>query len=370
MKVLFTTNIPSPYRVEFFEELGKLCELTVIYERESATNRNEKWLIKEVENFNQVFLKGFKCGADSALSFSIIKFLNDKSFDIVILGGYSTPTGILSALYLAIKGRQYILNCDGGIIKKRESNIKKNIKRFLIGKATWWTSTSEKTSEYLLYYGARIEDIYWYPFTSLRKAEMLNISSTTGEKEAIRAKLKIPEKKVIVAVGQFIYRKGFDVLLNACKEIDKETGVYIIGSKANDEYINIKKCLQLKNVNFISFKSKEELADYYKAADLFVLPTREDIWGLVINEAMSHGLPVITTDNCLAGLELVIDSENGYIVPVEDVDSLANKINSIFKDDVLRLRMSSKSLEIIQEYSIENMASRYIDIFSAILNIK
>ena len=74
----------------------------------------------------------------------------------------------------------------------------------------------------------------------------------------------------------------------------------------------------LKNINFLEFEKKEVLYKYYKAADLFILPTREDIWGLVINEAMAHGLPVITTKKCVAGMELVIKGVNGEIVEVED----------------------------------------------------
>ena len=57
----------------------------------------------------------------------------------------------------------------------------------------------------------------------------------------------------------------------------------------------------LTNVHFVGFKTKEQLEDYYRAADLFVLPTREDIWGLVVAEAMAYGLGVITTNRCNAG---------------------------------------------------------------------
>ena len=53
------------------------------------------------------------------------------------------------------------------------------------------------------------------------------------------------------------------------------------------------------------------------ASDLFVLPTREDIWGLVINEAMSFGLPIITTRKCIAGTELITDGENGYLLEAD-----------------------------------------------------
>ena len=106
---------------------------------------------------------------------------------------------------------------------------------------------------------------------------------------------------------------------------------------------------------------KEKLVQYYKAADLFALPTREDIWGLVINEAMAYGLPVITTDKCVAGLELVEDGVNGYIIPTEDSEILADRIQKVLQKDTAQ--MGARSLEKIRNYTIENMVKAHIQIF-------
>ena len=119
--------------------------------------------------------------------------------------------------------------------------------------------------------------------------------------------------------------------------------------------------MDLTNVHFLGFMKKEKLLRYYQAADLFVLPTREDIWGLVINEAMAYGLPVITPDRCVAGLELVEDGVNGYIVPVGDVDALAEKIRQVFRGDPAQ--MGAASLEKVRRYTIENMAKVHEEIF-------
>ena len=101
------------------------------------------------------------------------------------------------------------------------------------------------------------------------------------------------------------------------------------------------------------------------SADLFVLPTREDIWGLVINEAMSNGLPIISTNRCIAGLELVKDGENGFIVPVDDVDALSQKIETILSNEQILETMGKKSLEKIKDYTFEQMAKRHMEIFQS-----
>lgn len=366
MKVLFLTNIPSPYRVDFFNELGELCDLTVLYERHKAGNRDEKWRASEAENFKEIYLDGKKFGDESSISFSVLKYLKDRTFDIIVIGGYSTPTGMLAISYLKLKKIPFTLNVDGGMIKK-DNFIKKIIKTSFISSASAWLSTSEKTTDYLVYYGADRKRIYKYPFTSVKRDDIEYYIIDSDEKERLKQKLNIDGQKIVISVGSFIYRKGYDVLLNACKDLDRNIVIYIIGGIPTKEYIDLKEKLKLTNVHFINFKTKDELKEYYKVADLFVLPTREDIWGLVINEAMSYGLPIITTDRCVAGLELVENLHTGYIVPVEDHEALSNKINYILKNEMLRHDMSFNCLDIIKKFTIENMAKRHKEIFSEIL---
>ena len=166
---------------------------------------------------------------------------------------------------------------------------------------------------------------------------------------------------MILAIGQMIHRKGFDVLLKAAKDLDPETGIYFVGGEAKEEYWKLREELGLKNVHFLGFQKKERLAQYYKAADVFVLPTREDIWGLVINEALAYGLPTITTDRCVAGLELIEDGINGYVVPVEDADALAEKIQAVLASDLGQ--MGKAALEKVRPYTLENMARTHAEIF-------
>ena len=368
MKVLFLTNIPSPYRVDFFEELGKLCELTVLYERKTADNRNAKWLNKKGRSFKEVFLSGIKVGNDSALCFSVISWLR-KEYDFIVIGGYSTPTGMLAIEYLSLKKIPFVLNSDGGIIKN-DSWIKYKVKKYFISKAMAWLSTGDNTSDYLMHYGASVENTYIYPFTSLKEDDILVNPISIEEKLELRKKLNMKEDKIIISIGRFIYVKGFDVLLNASTNLSKDIGVYIIGGEATEEYLELKDKLNLTNVHFKNFMSKEEIADYYKASDLFVLPTRGDVWGLVINEAMAYGLPVITTDKCIAGLELVIDYENGFIVPVDDEEVLVIRINEIIDDEKLLIKISEQNLIKVRNYTLENMAEENVKIFNEIMNYK
>ena len=94
--------------------------------------------------------------------------------------------------------------------------------------------------------------------------------------------------------------------------------------------------------------------------------TKMDVWGLVINEAMMYSLPVITTDKCGAGAELVRNNENGYIIHVGDDNQLVEKSNYILSDSMITKRFGEKSYSIIKNYSIENMAETHIKMFEKI----
>ena len=165
--------------------------------------------------------------------------------------------------------------------------------------------------------------------------------------------------RLVLSVGQFIYRKGFDILLKAWKNCPTEDKLLVIGDEPTEEMLSLKENLELCNIFFCGFKNKEELSNYYKASDLFVLPTREDIWGLVINEAMAYGLPVITTNRCVAGRELIDNGINGYLVPVNNIDALSNCINTALYGNLKE--MATSCLNRIKDYSIENMAKAHIE---------
>lgn len=351
MKVLFLTNIPSPYRVDFFNELGKYCELTVLYERKKADNR--EWISNKNINFKAVFLKGIKKGNDTALCFEVIKYLKEH-YDHIIIGGYSTPTGMLAIEFLKFKKKKFILSCDGGFIRKNESKINYKIKKHFISGANIYLSTGKVCSKYLEYYGAKKEKIYFYPFTSVHKDEILKRTLNPIEKENLKKELGIKDKKIVIFVGQIIHRKGIDILLKAIKNVSGNIAFYIIGGQPTDEYKETIKKLDLDNIKFMDFMEKKLLFKYYQVSDLFVLPTREDIWGLVINEAMANGLPIITTNKCVAGVELI--NQNGRLINNEDYETLGKYINELLTNDDLLNNYSRMSLNNIKSYSIEEMA--------------
>ena len=362
-RVLFLTNFASPYRVHFFDELGKYMDVTVLYSDrvEDIKHRNADWFEKGEGGFHGVQLTKVASVGDENLCLDVIPWLK-KKYDAIIIGGYSSPTAVLAMAWMRLHRIPFYMEVDGGLIRQ-ENPVKYRVKKTLVGMANQWLSTGCYTTKYLVHYGAKEERITNYPFSSLYETDILPAIPSQEEKQALRSELGIPETHMVLAIGQFIHRKGFDVLMHAAKDVREDAGIYIVGGEATEEYLKLREELGLNNVHFLGFQKKDQLAKFYKAADLFVLPTREDIWGLVINEAMAYGLPVITTDRCVAGLELIEDGVNGCIVPVEDADALAQKMNAVLDSDMEK--MGAASLEKIRPYTLENMAKTHAEILKA-----
>lgn len=169
---------------------------------------------------------------------------------------------------------------------------------------------------------------------------------------------------MILTVGQFIPRKGFDVLLKACIGLDNDIGIYFVGGSPTSEYIDLVERNNLRNVHFIGYKSKDDILKYYRAADVFVLPTREDIWGLVVNEALSCGIPVISTTQCGAALEQIKDGENGYIIDADDSVMLKRTIEKILDYPNPEI-MKKNALMMARNYTIEKMMLAHMEMFNS-----
>ena len=321
MKVLFLTNIPSPYRVDFFNELGKFCELTVLFEREGYVTRDESWMNYKFDTFRGVILKGISLGKYEKISFAFLPYLIRKQFDFIIFGSVASVTGMLAVFCMRLFHIPYCIEGDGGLAGHGKG-LKEVLKRMAISKAKLYFSTSVMLDKYYLKYGAREENIYRYPFTSVREKDILERPLDKEEKRIIRQRLGITEAHVVISVGSFIPRKGMDILIKAAAELDRDLGIYLVGGVPTEQYLGLKEEYHMPHLHFVDFMEKEKLAEYYQAADFFVLATREDIWGLVINEALSYALPVITTHQCIAGEEMIRDHYNGLLVESENIEAL------------------------------------------------
>lgn len=358
-KILFLSNIPSPYRVNFFNELGKISELTVIFDQAFYQHREEAWKNYKFETFEGIILNK-KSGKPGKFCPSVIKYLKRKKYDAIFVTNLALPTGIFAIEYMKMLRIPYILEIDGGKAGTSK-DLKKFIKKVIYRGADWYFSTSEVADGYYTFYGIDNEKIVRYPFTSLYTKDILDKPLTTTEKMELKATLGLTGEKYVVTVGRFIYGKGYDILLRADKYFVEGAKLLIIGGEPTEEYKKIIEENNLTNVEFLPFMDSETLGKYYSCCDVFVFPTRTDSWGLVLGEAMAKGLPVVSSKGAVSALTLIKEGENGYMYEIDDEKSMAKYVNEILNNKDLADKMAENNIRKMQEYTYENMAKVHVD---------
>jgi glycosyltransferase involved in cell wall biosynthesis len=119
-------------------------------------------------------------------------------------------------------------------------------------------------------------------------------------------------------------------------------------------------------VRFAGFRNQSELPRFYDLCDVFVLPSRHEPWGLVINEAMCAGRAVVASDEVGATADLVRDGENGFIFPAGDVGALAAALTAVLADANTAARMGARSREIIARWSFAEDITGLKDALAAV----
>lgn len=360
LRVLVVTNIPAPYMIDYLSELGKRTELTVLFEVKRAKDRDASWYGSENASFKTVFLNGIPLGNESGFSIKVIKYLSSNKFERIIIANPTTPTGIVALLYCRWFGIPFVIQSEGGF-QGSGKGLKERFKKYLMEKAEYYLTGMGGENDYFLKYGATADKLKPYPFSSLTQKDLAEVRNLLSVSKAeLKEALGMREEHIIISVGRFSYLegygKGYDILMRMAERSDKNIGFYIIGDEPTEEFKTWKEEKKLSHVHFLPFKARAELAKYYVASDVFVLLSRGDTWGLVVNEAMSYGLPVVSSDKCVAGIELVENGVNGFVVPLEDEQEIYEILSNLVCDSEKCQKLGEASLQKIGSYTIENMA--------------
>lgn len=359
-KVLIFTPRISGQRANYYNALNSLCDLTVISELDTPIDVMRDYSIDK--KFKHIVINGFKIkvNAYEALCFGYKKYFKNNKYDKIIIEQVFTPTAFLIMRYLKKKNISFFASADGGIVNNKESLFKCWLKKLFISLPNYWLTSGKGGYCYLNNYGVQDKYIHKFIFSPYNENDIPKIAVDNQYKESLKKNLGIDENIIILMVGQPIYRKGHDLVLRAIENFDDDIGVYIIGGGPNklckdilDSQMNSSSGV---NVHYVGFIDKNRLKEYYMLADIFVFPSRYDIWGYPVQEAMSFGLPVISSDAVNSAIELVENNINGYVFNNENVDELRDKLLVLINNKELRETISKNNIEKSKMYTSENMA--------------
>ncbi len=355
-KGLVVAEFPSPYRISVFEKLSQEYKLDIFFEKANDQERSDDYTVKSSS------IKFYILNNNSDKKVFGKYCMHIKKYDFILCYNACILPGVIAMICGIIAKVPCFTNLDGAFINK---NLLKDIlKTYMFSHAALCFSSGNMATKYYLHYKARIENIRVHNFTSLTSKDIMNKPISEEDKRNIRKNMGLKEDDTyVISVGQFIKRKGYDLLLSAWKQLNSKENVHLIligGGSEQHNYLEMINKYNIQNVELYEFMPKEKIFNYYKASDIFVLPTREDIWGLVVNEAMACGLPIVTTNMCVAGLEM-ISNENGAIYTFDNIDELTMILNKYIDNRELRSNQGKENICKIQGNIMENIALSHID---------
>lgn len=288
------------------------------------------------------------------------QLLNQWNVEVVHLAGWGHPL-LLAALILARLQRIPVtMETDtqlpvGLPIWKRA--VKRLIYPILFKFPAMFLPGGTRQAIYLNYYGVSPERIKVAQMT----VDVANISAYTDNMEdyrrsQVRVMLGLPVDAVVfLYVGRLEPYKGIQELLSAFALLSAASdpvALLLVGDGSMKESV-IKAARVDTRICYTGRLSGNALLDAYTASDVFVLPSRFEPWGLVVNEAMACGLPVIATDSVGCVDDLVIEGETGLVVPAESVQALTDAMAALLLAPLLRDKMSRNSRSLIDGWTIQ-----------------
>ncbi len=366
-RVALITTIISPYRIPVFNVIARKLEREFKVFFFSEMGKHRSWKIQyEKIKFTYEVLQGFCFGKnkDFPVFFNPLIFKKLKGFnpDVVIIGGYNHPSSILTLFYSRIFGKRLILWCESNKYDSRlYSKWRESYKKWFIRNCTEFIVPGTASFEYLISYGVFPDKIWIAPNAVDNEFFTEECDEVIKNVKDFKRKKGYPER-IILYVGRLVDKKGIMDLLKAYSLLtnNKEgIGLVLVGKgKDENKYRRFCKNEKLRSVFFEGFVPQKKIPLYYAVADIFVLPTYSDTWGLVLNEAMACKLPIISTSVAGASYDLVYNGKNGYTYSKGNIKGLFDMLKKMFNED--RIKMGKESFNIIQNFSPEKCALGFI----------
>jgi len=389
-KVVFVAPTCFYYQVPIFQELAAnpRIDLTVYFcSKESLDgkdvlklfNSSKGWGLGDelLQGYNYKFLANYS-PTNSYLSWptglfnpGVFKGLSTLRPDAVVIMAWNNPTWWLTILAcLILKIPLFYMN-DANIQAELSSKRWKSLmKKVILGKMFFpitagFLSSGKANDRLYQLYGVPVEKLVPFAYSLVHNAFLPEATKLRARKNQLRAELGIPNSSfVILFTGRLIREKGVLDLVEAFRRIrSPDIALVFVGEgefgKELRKYVTQE---QIDPVLFFGYQNRLDVTKFYAISDVLVLPSHRETWGMVINEALCFGLPVIVSDQVGAREDLVSHGYNGFHFPVRNVESLTARITELMElSEDERAVMGVRSLRIIEEWSQKKLAESLLE---------
>lgn len=366
------------YQGPLYRELAKHpeIELTVFFcsrqglqpYRDQGFGQHFKWDVPLLEGYRSHFLSNWSPRPNAStfwglMNPAIVRVLKPADFEAVWVHGWSQFSVWLALLTAFTRGIPVLMRAENNLLSP-VPRWKADIKRFVLGRLfrriAGFLATGRYNAEFYRAHGVPDRRIFLVPYAVnnnffISQAEENKSGNNLEGNLNMKRELGISSEAVVILFsGKLVPAKRPHDLLRAFEGIpDRHRAALIyLGDgplrRSLEKYVADN---SLANVHFVGFRNQTEIAGFFAAADIFVLPSGLERWGLVVNEAMCFGLPVITSDQVGAAGDLVRGGENGFLYPVGNIASVTAHLTKLMENPELRATMGQKSLAIIRTWS-------------------
>lgn len=361
LRIAFLHHALKGYRSELFRKLTTQLNLHFFFTRE-VKNTDSDINFEEFSGRYEV-LKEYKTPVfASGFAPSVIPKLLRYNPDIVIASTLTSFSTYVSFLLAKILGRKFVIFSEdwhwfGGILGRLTLFVSKIILRHTDAVVAAGT----KSAEFLMSLGA--SNIH----VGINSASDLSRIDIDPDK-LDEMKSKFEGRRIILYLSRIMQYKGLDILLRAHSIIENSNpdAFLVVGGDGpfRMKCEEIAKDLHLENYAFLGRIEENELVYYFHLCDVFVLPSRFmagsrvtcEAWGMVINEAMSLGKPIVSTTAVAAAYDLILNGVNGFRVRENDYKDMARAIDLVLR----RPEFGQESLKIIPKASPSQQTEAFI----------
>ena len=378
-KITFLYTHPIQYFAPLLKEISAknfcisktlFCQDTTKGYIDKEFGQKIKWDTPLLEGYNFKFLpQNFpksKSNFFRNFNLSILKEVSKKNTDVIAIHGWGYGSAVLAIFIAKIKGVEVWLRSETPLCQEiKKKGVLQKIKAFYLQYFIFkcvdkFMYIGEQNKLFYQYYGVHENKLFFAPY-SVDNDNIIH-SSNQLNRLSVRENLGIKKDQfVILFSGKLIKKKNPLDLLMAFKEANLNNSILIFLGDGNlrnelEEYTKLNNICT--KVIFAGFKNQSELSVYFKASDLFVLPSgMNETWGLVVNEAMLYGLPVIVSDIVGCVSDLVKDGQNGFKYPVGDIQKLSEFIKAAYSNNDWLENARNMSISTIRNYSFNTIVN-------------
>lgn len=334
-----------------------------------------KWDIPLLEGYKHVFLPRLRDGNDVSFAMPLNRGIyaalrgqalsrNQPAFDALWVHGYATANALQGILFARMLGIPILVRAESWLRDRSRSPLKLALKRLFFSglgslvdgvlpigtlNSEYWRTYLPHTPQFLMPYS--VDNAYF--------AERAH--EAWPRRAQLQADLGLdPARPAILFASKLQTRKHCDHLISAyarlasAKSIEPHPYLLIVGD--GEERAALEKQAAgtgLSSIRFLGFRNQSELPAFFDLASVFVLPSRHEPWGLIVNEVMNAATPCIVSDDVGCGPDLIADGVNGCIYPVGDIAALTDALRRVLGSPESAAAMGQRAFHRIQSWGFD-----------------